>query len=88
MKFQFTLRESCGGVDFEIFRVCSPKLQNTKLWYTLNTSLSGDVPQQRFSESKILNLFPEECRSLPLQDLSLGQEITGKFPPKGLTYRK
>ena len=84
MKFQFTLPESCRVVDFEIFRVFSPKLQNTKLWYTLNTSLSGDVPQQRFSESKILNLFPEECRSLQLQELSQGQDITGKFPPKGL----
>ena len=48
MKFQFILRKSCRVVDFEMFRVFSSKLQNTKLWYALNTSLSGDVQQQRF----------------------------------------
>ena len=62
------LRESCRFVDFEIFQVFSPKLQNIKLWYKLNTSLSGDVPQQRFSENKSFNLIQEECRSLPLQE--------------------
>ena len=47
-KFQFILRQSCRIVDFEMFWVFSSKLQNTKLWYALNTFLSGDVPQQRF----------------------------------------
>ena len=82
------LRESCRFVDFEIFRVFSPKLQNIKLWYKLNTSLSGDVPQQRFSENKSFNLIQEECRSLPLQELRrvlMGvreYQLSAKFWPK------
>ena len=70
----------CRVVDFDTFRVFSPKLQNTKLCYTLKISLSGDVPQQRFSENKSFNLFPEECRSLPLQELRTGND--GQVPAK------
>ena len=70
----------CRVVDFDTFRVFLPKLQNTKLCYTLKTSLSGDVPQQRFSENKSFNLFPEECRSLPLLGFMKGNLVHCFFP--------
>ena len=51
-----------------LHRVFAGCLPSTKHWYALNNEICSVLPQ-RFCESKVFELFPEEIRSLPLDDL-------------------
>ena len=98
MKFQFTLSDCGPTAQRELscwwFRnarsMFSPKLLNSKLWYTLNASLSGDLPQQWFSESKILNLFPQgyRRRNFVLLWDRFKMVLDNKYPRSRLTDRR